>query len=170
MNRHRLVAAAASAVIAGSLAYAAAGAAALEGVQFKWGGSDSFGYVSLVNGGYVDVCNPSPVPVRLDSLGIGVSYRGEDFGSFEARGGIVGPGGEASLYGEGRLRDARVGILATYMDSEAGGADLARFDSGDVSASATASTLVFGVLPYSVTREYSGDELSAVMDGAGYGC
>jgi len=170
LNGHKIVAVAASAVIAGSLAYAAAGAAALEGVQFKWGGKDSFGYVSLVNGGYVDVCNPAPVPVRLDSLGIDVSYRGEGFGSFEAEGGMIGPGGEASLYGDGRLRDARVGILAAYMDSEAGGADLARFDSGDVAASSTASTLVFGVLPYSVTREYSGDELSRLMDGAGYGC
>ena len=171
MNRHALVAAASSAVIAGSLAYAAAGAAALDGVQFKWAGKESFGYVAMVNGGYLDVCNPSPVPVRLDSLSIDVLYRGGDFGSFEAEGGIIGPGQSASLPGEGRLHDPGVGILATYMDTEAGGADLARFDSGDVSAVATASTLVVGVVPFSVERMYTGDELGRAMDGlSGYDC
>lgn len=171
MNRHTLIAVAASAVIAGTAAYAAAGAAALEGVQFRWSGQDGFGYVALVNGGYVDVCNPHPIPVRLDGLEIKVRHQGGDFGSLDVGGAVIGPGGEASLYGDGELSDPRAGILAAYTDAGAGGAELARFDPGDVEAAATARTHVFGFIPYSVTHEYAGGEFFDAMDGrADYGC
>ena len=163
MNRHALVAAASSAVIAGSAAYALLGAAALSDVQFRWGDPDGFGYVALASGGLVEVCNPSPLPVRLDRLEIGVAYQGGEFASFGAPGGIIGPGESALLRGDGEARGA--GIFSGYGGP--GG-----FDEGDIEAGSTARTLVFGLIPHSVTREYSGSEFAEMMEGRdpGYAC
>lgn len=171
MNRHALVAAASSAVIAGSVAYALLGAAALDSVQFKWAGESGFGYMSMINGGYVEVCNPSPLPVLLDRLEISAAHQGRDFASFSAEGGVIGPGEAGVLLGEGESLGAGVNVLSMYVDSEAGGADLRGFDSGEAGASSTLSTLVFGAIPHSVTREYSVDEFFGMMEGElDYGC
>lgn len=171
MNRHALVAVAASAVIAGSAAYALLGAAALSDAQFKWAGGGDFGYVSLINGGYIEICNPWPLPVRLDSLEIDALYQGEDFASFHAKGGIIGAGSTGVLLGEGEPRGSEASVLSMYMDSGASGADASRFDGGDVEATATLRTLVLGLIPHSVTREYSGAGFFDVMDGGrGYAC
>lgn len=166
MNWHAVVAAASSAVIAGSVAYALLGAAALDSVQFKWAGG-GFGYMSMINGGYVEVCNPSPLPVLLDSLEISAAYRGQDFASFRAEGGVIGPGGAGVLLGEGEPLGAGADVLSMYTGPESGGAD-SGFGAG---ATSTLSTLVFGAIPHSVTREHTVDEFFAMMEGGpGYGC
>lgn len=171
MNRHSLVAIVASAVIVGSAAYALLGAAALSDVQFKWASEGDFGYVSLINGGHVEICNTWSLPVRLDSLEIDALYQGKDFVSFSAKGGIIEANSSGVLLGEGEVRGSEANVLSMYMDSGAGGASSARFDYNDIEATATLHTLVLGVVPHSVTREYSGIGFFDVMDGeSNYAC
>lgn len=171
MNGHSLVATVASAVIVGSAVYALLGTAALSDVQFKWASEGDFGYVSLINGGRVEICNAWPLPVRLDSLEINTLYQGRDFASFSAKGGIIEASSSGVLLGEGESLGSEASVLSMYMDSGAGGASSARFDYNDIEATATLHTLVLGLIPHSVTREYSGVGFFDVMDGeAGYAC
>lgn len=172
-DRHAVVAVTASIVMICSAGYVVAGAVMLDDLQVRWnqrGGS--FGYVSMLNGGVVEVCNPGFLPLAFQSLSMSVSYRGQDVGEFVTGAAAVPSGSERELAGDGRVADAAGRMFSMYVDTKMSGTDVARrVDSGQVDVLRSVEAPVLGFIPWSVTKTYSGQEFFDMMDGGGdYGC
>lgn len=171
-GRHVLVAVAASAIIAGSAGYAALDTALLEDLQVRWNQRGSFGYMSMLNGGIIEVCNPAFMPLSFHGVSISASYRGQDVGTFVTGGATVPPGSGQELAGRGQAAGAAGRMFSMYVDTEMTGADMARVDAGQIDAVLSVDTAVFGAIPWSITKTYSGQEFFDMMNGGGpdYAC
>lgn len=172
MNRHSGIVIAASIVIGASVGYSAFNAATLEELEFKWNDRGSFDYLTMLNGGVIEVCNSSWVPLRFTGLTAEMFYQGEEVGRFGVRGATVQPNSAIELPGEGEMTSFAGQIISMYLDTEISGTEIARMDSDAMRVVTSVDAVFWGIIPYSVTDTYTGEEFFKIMNGQSseYGC
>ena len=174
MDKHFGIIVIASIVIASSLGYTAFNAVTLEKLELKWNDRGSFDYLTMLNGGILEVCNTSFIPLKFDGLSIEVFYREDQVGVFSVpdtsatattTATIVQPNTTIEVSGKGKMTSLAGQIVSMYLDTEISGRDLARVDSDEMTVITSIDTTLLGVIPYSVTKQYTGQEFFEIMNG-----
>lgn len=172
MDKHAWIVVLASVVIAVSVGYSSFSAVTLDQIQMKWNDRGSFDFVTMLNGGIIEVCNSSFVPLSFNQISIATFLDGEEVGRLTAGGTTVQPGSSAELRGVGEMTGSAAGIFASYIDTEMSGSSIAGIDPSSVAVLTSIDTSVFGMIPFSVTERHSGQEFFEMMNGKSgdYGC
>ena len=165
MNKHSAIVILASIVIVASIGYSMFNVTTLDKLQFKWNERSSFDYLTMLNGGVVEVCNTSLIPLKFNGLNFVTFYEDQEVGRFFVEGSTIQPNSKSELKGKGEMTSLAGQMVSMYMDSEYLGGDFARIDSSSMVVFTVVDTTVLGVIPYSVTNQYSGEEFFHIMNG-----
>lgn len=167
MDRHAVVVVAASVAIASAAGYSAFGAAALNDLRVSWSGGESFDFITMLNGGVIRICNPSPVPLSFGGLSIVAHYRGGEIGRLVAPGAAVPPGAALEVAGRGEAPSRTESMFSAHIGSGISGTDPPMVDADAMTVSVSADTHILGFIPVTVTSEYPGREFVDMMSGGG---
>ena len=172
MDRHAGIVAVASVVIAASVGYSAFSVLTLDELQIKWNDRGSFDFMTMLNGGVIEVCSSSSIPLRFSGITIETFYNGEAVGRFVTGGATVQPGSAQELDGRGEMTSMAGSIFSMFVDTEMSGTDIARIDADAMTVRTGIDAVVLGLIPYTVSKEYAGQEFFDAMNGGaeGYGC
>jgi hypothetical protein len=153
-------------VIAAALTYSSLGAVFANDLQFRWDQQGSFDLLSLMFGGKVVVCNDSDYPISFHQYSFNLVYDGQDLGTFSMQGASVLPHTSTKINGKFTTDDKRVAqILFASLDTAfSGSGQAARIDTNKMSATTTLDTRMIGVIPISVTQQYTGQEFIDMMN------
>lgn len=171
MNKHTIIVIVSSVVITACIGYSALDVIAVDQLSLGWNSNSSFDYLLMLNGGNIEVCNPFFSKASFRGIAITIMYEGEPVGSFEVGGAVVPPGTVVELAGAGRTTLMAQQIISSYIEKSSlknSRVDtLPQADSfySDIDVTITADTTFLGVIPYSVYKEYSGDEFYLMMVG-----
>lgn len=156
-NKHTIIVMVSIAVIAGSVGYSSLGAISAKDLQFRWHQIDSFDFIAVLVQGDFAVCNPTSIPANFESYSFSMNYDGNDLGTFVVGGGGVAPNTIGVVHGKLQSDDKRISeMFFSFLDTEFGGTDVARIDSNKMTVKTTIETKILGVIPYSITHDYSG--------------
>lgn len=165
VNKNTIVAMISIAVIAGSLTYSSLGAVSASGLEFRWNKAGSFDLVALLANGNLAVCNDSTLPANFDKYSVSITYDGNNIGTFVADGGVLAPHTIGTIHGNLESADKSVSQYFFYhLDSEMGGMD-ARISPEKMSVQSTIDAKILGIIPYDVSRAYSGEDFFNMMNG-----
>lgn len=164
MDRHTGIVIAASVVIASSVAYSAFNVMTLDQIQIRWNDRGSFGFITMLNGGVIEVCNSSFVPLSFHGISIVMLWEGNEIGRFVTNGATVQPNSSVEIDGEGTMTGMAAGILSMYVDTEMSGNDIATINSDSMSVVTLADTAILGIVPFSAQEQYSGPEFFEMMN------
>jgi hypothetical protein len=164
-NKHTIVVIVSAIVIAASLGYSSLNLLSAKDLQFRWYQADSFDLLSIMFGGKVSVCNNSDYPAAFASYSFDVIYEEQSLGVFTIDGTGLAPHTSAMLDGKFATDDERVAniLLASLDTALSGSGQAARINPAHMTVTTTLETKIIGLVPFSVTQQYSGDEFVKMM-------
>ena len=166
VNRHTIIVIVSIAVIAATLGYSALNLVFANDLQFRWYQEGNFDLLSIMFGGKLAVCNNSDYPTNFQQYSFNITYDSQSLGTFSVQGIDVSPHSSAMLAGKFSTDDKRVSeILFASLDTAfSGSGQAARIDVSKMSVTTTLDTKIIGVIPFSITHEYSGQEFLDMMN------
>ncbi len=172
MDKHLGIVLVASAVIAASIGYSAFNVSTWEQVQIKWNERSSFSFVSFLRGGVIEVCNTSFTPLKFNQLSMVTLYQGEEVARFTTGGATVQPNSMVELAGKTELREGTDRMVSGFIDVGNSGGKMPSLDEGAITVQTSLEANILGVIPITVTSEYTGPEfLDMIEDRSGrYSC
>lgn len=163
-NKHTIIVIASVIVIAGSLGYSSLSLLSAKDLQFRWYQADSFDLLSILIGGNLFVCNNSDYPATFSSYAFDVIYEEKSLGVFSTNGAGLVPHTSAMVNGKFTTDDMRVSnILLASLDTALGGGNAARINPDYMQVVVTVETKIIGLVPFSITNQYSGQEFVQLM-------
>ncbi|GEM_PF-769524 len=166
INKHTVVVIVSIIVIAVTLGYSSLGIIFAKDLQFRWGQEGNFDLLSIMFGGKLVVCNDSDYPVSFQQYSFNIVYDGQNLGMFSVHGTGLSSHTSTMIGGKFSTDDKRVSeILFASLDTAlSGSGQAARIDVNKMSATTSLDTRIIGIIPFSITREYSGQEFVDVMN------
>jgi hypothetical protein len=163
-NKHTIVVAVSIIVIAASLGYSSLNLLSAKDLQFRWYQPDSFDLLSIIFGGKLAVCNNSDYPAAFASYSFDVIYEGQSLGVFTANGAGLAPHTNTMVDGKFATDNKQVAnILFASLDTALGGGQAARINPNNMQVITTLETKIIGLVPFSLTHQYSGEEFVKMM-------
>lgn len=157
MDKYSLVAIASIAVIAGTIGYGFLNSYFAANLEFRWAGIEDFNLFSLVHGGVFEVCNSSSFPVSFRQHTIQVINGNEIIGTFVLEGGQISSHSSKVFTGKFNSDSQTLaGVTALLIDTELQGTEVMRLDAKQVFIVTDTQTDILGVIPYTVSSQYSG--------------
>ena len=165
-NKHTLIVITSIIVIAATLGYSSLNLVFAKDLQFRWHQEGNFDLLSIMFGGKLVVCNDSDYPSSFQRYSFNIVYDGKSLGTFSAHGIVASPHISTTIDGKFSTDDKRVSqILFASLDMAfSGSGQAARIDVNKMSATTTLDTKIIGVIPFSMTHEYSGQEFLDMMN------
>lgn len=164
-NKHTIIVIASIAIIAGSLGYSSLNAFSANDLQFRWHQVGSFDFINILASGNLAVCNSSDMPANFQSYSFSMTYDRNDLGTFVTDGGGVAPHTLGIIHGKLNSDDKRISeMFFSFLDTEFGGTDVTRIDSKKMSVTSTLEARILGVIPYTITHKYSGQDFVDMMN------
>ena len=164
MNGNVVIVVIASVIIVASVGYSIFNIVTLDQIQIKWNDRGSFDFMTMLNGGVVEVCNSSSIPLSFNGITIATFWEGEEIGRFATNGATVQPNSSTEINGKGYMTSLAANMFSMYIDAEMTSGDFARIDPSSMTVMASVDTTILGVIPFSVTEEYSGQEFFEIMN------
>jgi hypothetical protein len=117
-------------------------------------------------GGKLVACNNSDYPVNFHKYSFNVIYDKQDLGVFSAQGMGVLPHSTAEMNGKFVTDDKRVSeMLFLSLDTAlSGSGQAARINVDNMEVITVLDTKIIGVIPFSITQQYSGQEFVDMMN------
>ncbi len=163
-NKHTLVVVLSVIVIAASLGYSSLNLLSAESLEFRWYQPDSFDLLSMMFGGKLAVCNNSDYPAAFARYSFDVIYEDQNLGTFTADGAGLAPHTDTMVDGKFATDNKQVAnILFSSLDTALGGGHAARINPDNMAVVSTLETKIIGLVPFSVTHQYSGEEFVKMM-------
>ena len=165
MNKHTAIVIIASFIIAGPFVFAAWNIYAVQQIQFVGTEEKKFSYFDMINDGEFNVCNPNPFYVVFDKMEIKMIFEQRDKGLFSIQGTTLSPSSVTTL--EGKFRSdtfEEVQYLSMHFDLMFGGSVPIRIDPSKFAISTETHTPIIGIIPYSITQQYSGLDFWNMMN------
>lgn len=165
MEKNSAIVIIASAVIAFSFIYSAGNIYAADQLQLR-GVDGRFSYYEMVSGGNIEVCNSFPFYVNFNKINIVPYFEGENKGTFSTLPITISP--SSSLIVNGTFRSdtyVETQYLSLHFDTMFSGSGPVRIDPRKFSVVTEIQTPIIGVIPYSVTKQYSGMDFWDIMNG-----
>jgi hypothetical protein len=164
-NKHTIIVIASIAVIAGSVAYSSLNLVSAQELQFRWHQAGGFDFLSILVSGKLGVCNNSDYPATFRSYSFSMNYDGSDLGTFATDGAGVPSHSIVIVNGKLQSDDQRISqMFFSFLDTEFGGTDVTRVDADKMKITTTLDTTIVGIIPYTITKEYSGQEFLQLMN------
>jgi hypothetical protein len=164
-NRHTIIVIVSILVIVGSIAYSSLNLVSAQEMQFRWHRMGGFDFLSILVSGKLEACNNSDYPATFRSYSFSMNYDGKHLGTFATDG--AGAPSHSSVTVNGKLQsdDQRITqMFFSFLDTELGGTDVTRVDASKMKITTTLDTTIVGIIPYSITKEYSGQEFLQLMN------
>ena len=147
----------ASIVIAVPFVYSFWNIYALENLQFRGADEGRFRLFDMINGGSIEVCNPSGFFVNYNKFSIITFFEGNEKGTFTLEQTSISP--MSSLIVNGTFQSetfSEVQYLALHFDSMFSGTAPERIDPRKIILVTQIEAPIIGVVPYTITNQYSG--------------
>ena len=164
MNKHSLIVIIASIVIVATVGYSGWNVFAVENLKIASVESGSFSYFDLMNDGKIEICNSLPFYVTLDGFEIVIFYNNENKGILTIPKTTISP--QASSIVEGNFRSdlfVDTQYLFLHLDGEFSGNQPIRIDPTKMFVLTNVKSPIIGVIPYTVSHQYSGFEFYSMM-------
>ena len=164
MNKHTVIVIVASIVIALPFVYAGWNIYGAEQIQFS-GAGEKFTFFEMVNDGKINVCNTLPFYVNFDKIETMMFYEGKEKGVFSIQNIVLPPSSTANLQGvfsSEIFEEAQ--YLALHFDGMYSGATPVRIDPVKLDMVTEIHTSIMGIIPYSVTKQFSGIDFWNMMN------
>ena len=166
MNKHSVIVIIASIVIAAPFVYSGLNVLSIENLQFAGMEQGNFRYFDLIGEGQIAVCNNMPIQVIIDSLKISEYFDGEVFGTYETS--KISIPGSSSIAVDGTFLSENyesAQYYAFHYDSMFKGEQIIRIDPRKLSVQMEMDTSIIGIIPYTVSKQYSGWDFWNLMNG-----
>ncbi len=166
VNKHTIMVVVSIAVIAATLGYSSLNLVSAGDLEFRWHQTGSFDLLSILFGGKLVVCNNSDFPASLRGYSFEIIYDGKSLGIFSTGGISIPPHASKTLAGKFEAQDRRISqILFASLDTALGdNAAAARINPDKMSVITTLETAVVGFIPFSITKQYPGEEFVKTMN------
>lgn len=164
MNKHTLIVIIASIVIVGAVGYSGWNVFAVENLKIASVERGNFSYFDLMNDGKIEICNSLPFFVTLDGFEIGIFYNNENKGTLTVPKTVISPESSSLVVGNFKsdlFVDAQ--YLFLHLDGEFSGNQPIRIDPRHMSVVTNANSPIIGVIPYTISHQYSGFEFYNMM-------
>lgn len=138
---------------------------AINNLQFRAHSVESFDIVDMSADAKFEVCNPTFFPASFNTLEIDMIYKSTDFGTFTVWGKTI-PSQSPTVV-DGRLNingQAVFQLFVAAMGSAFGGQEM-DFDPEQIRFITTLDAPILGVIPFSVSQNYSADEFQKIIQG-----
>ncbi len=165
MNKHTVIVIISSIVIAGPFVFAGWNIYAAEQVQFAGIEQERFNYFDMINDIEIKVCNPNPFYVVFNKINIIMIFDQKDKGIFSIQGVTLSPLSTTTLEGKfssETFEEAQ--YLSMHFDGMFGGALPTRIDPNRFAIVTEIHTPILGMIPYSITQQYSGLDFWKMMN------
>jgi len=153
-------------VIVGALSYSGLNIYALDNLQLRMNRDGKFSFFYLGNrGSQLEVCNSLPFPASFYRYDIEIIYKSNKLGTFSTGGATIAPTSSSVI--EGKLNTEKYQATLIYFlnfDTEFSGTNVPTIDVKNIRVNTKLDTSIIGVIPYSITREYSGIEFVNFMN------
>ena len=166
MNKHTVIVIIASFIIAGPFVFAASNIYGVQQVHFVGTEEKKFNFFDMINDGEINVCNPSPFYVVFDKMDIIMIFEQKDKGLFSIQGTTLPPLSITTLEGKFRsetFQEAQ--YLSLHFDVMFSGSAPIRIDPSKFAIYTETHTPIIGIIPYSITQQYSGFDFWNMMNG-----
>lgn len=157
-NKHTVIVIVSIAIIAGSLGYSSLNVISAKSLEFGWPGQ-SFDFLAALTGKTINVCNNSDLPATFSQYSFTMIYDGDDLGTYSTGSGGLNPRSDGIVFGKFESKDNRMSALFfSFLDTEMGGTDVTRINKDKMAVITKLDTTILGVVPFSITEKYSGQE------------
>lgn len=170
MDKHKLIVIISSIAIVSTVGFSALSIYALETLELRWNQRGNFDFLTMINGGQIEICNPSPFFANLQTMSIETYYQQTKLGSFSVKGEIINPGATSKIFGKGKIEGGGGQMLSMYLDTEISGNDIARVDANKMIVLTKFTSNFLGIIPYESVRTFSGYEFRDIMNSNSFSC
>ncbi len=168
MNKHTAIVIIASFIIAGPFVFAAWNIYGIQQIQFVGTEEKKFNYFDMINDGEINVCNPNPFYVVFDKMDILMIFEQRDKGRFSIQGTTLSPSSVTTLEGKFRSDTFQESqYLSLHFDGMFSGSAPIRIDPSKFAIATETHTSIIGIIPYSITQQYSGFDFWNMMNDKG---
>ena len=164
MNKEKIVAIISSVAIVVTIVYSGLNLYAVDNLKFRWHTKD-FKLFSMTGDSQLEACNTLYFPATFRKYDIEMSYQSNKLGIYSALGTTLAPSSSSILNGKftaGDFGEALVYLM--YLDTEMSGNNIARIDARQLQVLTRLDTSFLGVIPFSITKEYSGFDFVKMMN------
>jgi len=165
MNKHTVIVIISSIVIAGPFVFAGWNIYAAEQVQFAGIEQERFNYFDMIHDTEIKVCNPSPFYVVVDKINVIMIFDQRDKGVLSIQKTTLSPLSTTTLEGKfssETFEEAQ--YLSMHFDGMFSGTAPLRIDPNKFAIVTEISTPILGMIPYSITQQYSGLDFWNMMN------
>jgi len=165
MDKHTVIVIISSIVIAGPFVFAGWNIYAAEQVQFAGIEQERFNYFDMIYDTEIKVCNPNPFYVVVDKINIKMIFDQRDKGVLSIQKTTLSPLSTTTLEGKfssETFEEAQ--YLAMHFDGMFSGTAPLRIDPNRFDIVIEISTPIIGMIPYSITQQYSGLDFWNMMN------
>jgi hypothetical protein len=165
-NKHTIIVIASVVVIAATIGYSSLNLVFAKDLQFRWHQQGSFDLLSIMFNGRLVACNDSDYPANFHQYSIKIFFDGQDLGTFETHSAGVMPHSTTTVAGKFEAGDMRVSqMLFSSLDTALNNnAAAARIDPSKMHVTTTLESKIIGIVPFSLTQQYSGAEFLEMMN------
>ena len=157
MDKHTTIVIIASIVIAIPFAYSFLNIYAIDNLQFRGTDDGRFRLFDMINGGTLEICNPMPFFVNFHEFRIITFFEGNEKGTFTAESSFFSPASSKIVEGSFHSETfSEVQYLALHYDGMFSGSTPERIDPRKIILVTQIDAPIIGVIPYSITNQYSG--------------
>ncbi len=164
MNKHTAIVIIASIIIGGTVGYSLWNVFAIENLKIASSEQGKFAYFDLMNNGKITMCNSLPFFVNVDRFEIVIFHDNDHKGTFTTAPTTISPQSSATTQGEFKsdlFVDSQ--YLFLHLDGQFSGDQPVRIDSSKTFVVTNVNSPIIGVIPYTITHQYSGFEFYNMM-------
>lgn len=166
MDKHTLIVIIASIIIAITFVYSGWNIYAINQLQINGTNEDGFRFFEMISDGSIEICNPLPFFVNFNKLSIVTFFDSYNKGTFSSKQINISP--QSSVMVNGTFSSEsfpEAQYLALHFDGIFSGTAPERIDPRKLIIVTEIETPILGLIPYTVTKQYSGLYFWETMNG-----
>jgi len=165
MDRHAIIVIIASFVIAAPSVFAGWNIYAVEQIQLVGFEQEQFSYFDIINDGGISICNPLPFYVTFNKIDVTMMLDQTSKGTFSIQNVVLPPSDVTDFEGIFRSENFQEAqYLALHFDGMFGSGLPVRIDPSKFAVVTETHVPIMGMIPYSVTKQYSGWDFWNMMN------
>lgn len=165
MNKHSVIVIIALIVISSAFGFSGWNVFAADQLQIQ-GPEGRFSYYEMMSDGKIVICNPLPLSVTVNKFDIKIFFENKDEGTYSIKAETIPPSSSNMLNGTFKSEIfTEAQYLFLHFDSMFSGTSPLRIDPNKFSIVTVSQTPIIGIIPYSVSKQYSGLEFWSMMNG-----
>ena len=166
MDKHTIIVIIASIVIAVPFVYSGWNIYASNHLQIHGANEDRFRFFDMISDGSVEVCNPFPLFVNFNKFSIVTYFDSNNKGTFSSESIALSPLSSMVINGTFSSETfSEAQYLALHFDGMFSGSAPERIDPRRLIIVTEFETPIIGIIPYTVTKQYSGGYFWETLNG-----